>query len=218
MDQHAEAARSILACPADVDLVVDGVPHALADGAVGLQDWAGVPTFVCSPDSALARAGGRGLRALLTATSATSRARLVLAGRLRPAGTETCTCCDLRREYVAVDLARILLTDDEQRVRVALEDFSDPALELNRGFLSRTLDHLNDHHAEHLRHAVARRTGLPAADIAAACLTELDRRRAELRWVTETGAHRTVLRFDRAARSADELGAQLRRSLHPELC
>ncbi|MDE0776049.1 MAG: hypothetical protein OSB43_07245, partial [Nocardioides sp.] len=63
----AATARSILSCPATLDLTVDGIDDVLAEcHDVALQDQDGVPTFSCPSDRLLARAAtGRGRRAVL---------------------------------------------------------------------------------------------------------------------------------------------------------
>jgi hypothetical protein len=217
---RAAIARSILACPDEVELLVDGVPHPLADDErLALQDWAGTPTFACAPQGTLSRAGLDGRHALLTLTSPVAAGhQLVLAGQLRQAGSDRCDCCDDERAWVVVDLVLVALVEGEQRRQLDVGDFADPALELNAGFLARTTEHLNDCHGEHLRHAVAQRTGVAVRAIAGVRLADLTPRSVELRWVSLEGAHRTVLRFAGAARSTEELGMLLRRSLHPGLC
>jgi hypothetical protein len=217
---HAAIARSILACPEEVELLVDGVPHPLADDArVALQDWAGTPTLACSPDSTLSHAARDGRHVLLTLASGVAPGRqLLLAGQLRQAGSDQCECCADERAWVVVDLTFVALTEGEERRQIDVGDFADPSLELNDGFLTRSMLHLNDRHGEHLRHAVAQRTGVAVREIAGVHLADLTARSVELQWVTAEGAHRTVLRFAAVARTAEELGMLLRRSLHPGLC
>lgn len=231
----AAVARSILSCPAEVDLLVDGVSTTLDAGddtaALGLQDVHGAPTFSCPPDSELARAGALGRSALLTVASglgptgsAERGDRLVLAGRLEVRGTEECACCGESRDLVALVLNFVLLTrsgdaerSEEQR-RVPLEHFRSPAHHLNRGFLQRSVEHANDHHQDELRRAISLSSGVRLADVVGVRLTGLSTRGVEVGWVDVTGAHRTVIDFPRPARTTAELGELLRRELHAGLC
>lgn len=101
------------------------------------------------------------------------------------------------------------MTDEHRHV-----DTSETMTEALRSVVA----HANDHHGDELRLAVASRTGQRVRHVAAAQLTELTPRGVELQWVTMDGAHRAVLRFAATARSAEELGALLRRALHPGIC
>ena len=224
----AALARSILSCPAEVDLVVEGVPHPLADDArLPMQDLAGVPTFACSPGGALARAGADRLPVVVTISSGLGDARsplrqlratsLALAGRLRLEGRELCECCAELRDRLVVDLDLVALVRGTTRTAIAVEDFLDPALQLNAGYLQRAVEHANSHHAEELRHAAAARTGVRPRKIAAAHLGALTPRSVELSWITADGGNRTVLRFPTSARTPDQLADLLRRALHPGL-
>src|SRR6478735_4791349 len=65
----AADARSILACPATVSLVIEGEDHAVGDNeSLGLTDHRGTPTFLCPADSPVARAATEHCSALLTLT------------------------------------------------------------------------------------------------------------------------------------------------------
>ena len=222
----AALARSILSCPAEVDLVVDGVPHPLADDTrLPMQDLAGVPTFACTPGGALSRAGADGLHVVVTvrsglgpAASSLREPSLAIAGRLRPDGREACECCDEIRDRLVVDLDLIAVVRGGERTAVAVEDFLDPALHLNPGYLQRAVEHANDHHGDELRHAVASRTGVRPRSIVAVHLRDLTPRSVEVAWITAEGGTRTVLRFPNVARTPEELGDLLRRALHPGLC
>jgi hypothetical protein len=91
----AADARSILACPSSVSMVVEGETRLVgADHELGLTDQHATPTFVCSVDSPVARAADSRRRALLTLTSglgprgsAERTDTLTLAGRLERTGT-----------------------------------------------------------------------------------------------------------------------------------
>ena len=80
--QLAAAARSILSCPADVSLVVDGVDDLLADrDELGMSDDDGRPMLVCPTDSPLAEAAAASRSALLTVASGVGTGALELPGR-----------------------------------------------------------------------------------------------------------------------------------------
>jgi hypothetical protein len=232
----AAAARSILSCPDDVQLVVDGVDDisagldAAAPGAdpgLTMQDLDGSPVFSCPPDAALARAATDGRKALLTLTSglgapgsAEREATLALAGRLRTSGVDDCACCTRPRAVVAIDLDFVMLTraGHDTKVRVPLAAFTSSDHHLNRGFLQRSVEHANSCHQEELRHAVSTTTGTRLGDIGGVGLADLRPDRVEVRWVASDGAYSTVLRFEHAATTTYELGELLREELHAGLC
>lgn len=235
-DRLAETARSILACPAGVELVVDGTPLALtaADGSEalpGLRDREGTPTFVCGLDSALSFAGAAGHSALVKVTSALGvpgapdrELVLSIAGRLRTAGREECGCCDEVRDIVVLDPGFVLLArvaadgSVTERARVPLAAFRSPAHQLNRGYLQRSAEHANDCHQHELRRAVAAFSGIRFGSVIGVQLADLTVEGAQLRWVDVDGAHSREIRFPWAAASADELGDLLRSQLHPGIC
>lgn len=224
----AALARSILSCPASVQLTVDGIAHPLEDDErLALQDDGGVPTFLCLPGGVLAEAATEGRSVLLTLRSglreATGRDVLALAGSLESAGQETCGCCRDARERVVVDVRLVLLTRSDgdgpaERRRVPLADFRSPAHELNAGLLQRTVEHAQDCHQDELRRAVAARTGARPDAIIGAQLAALAPDGARLEWVDADGAHCATLAFPRRARSTQELGELLRSELHPDIC
>ncbi len=233
----AATARSILSCPATVELSVDGVPQPLAgplNGAegLGLQDAGGVPTFLCVPESALSFAAAGGRNVLLSLRSGLSAGEpgmpdqwdtLVLAGSLRSVGIEACDCCDDTRDRVVVDVTFVLLTrtldgQTMDRCRVPLAEFRSPTHHLNRGYLQRSAEHACDCHQEELRRAVASLAGLRLDDVIGVRLSELTPYGAELQWVDANGAQLMGLDFPRPARSTDELGLMLRTQLYPGIC
>ncbi|WGX98934.1 hypothetical protein [Nocardioides sp. L-11A] len=238
----AAAARSILACPAEVQLVVDGIddPADPDDPATGLdaaglemQDHGGRPLLTCTADSALAVAATDRRGALLTLTSglgaagtAERDATLTLSGRLEALGLEQCECCDEVRMRVGLHLDFALLSrtsaprdaPDETRVRVPLGAFADPEHELNRGFLQRSTEHANLCHQDELRRAIAAMTQTRLGEVVGVQLADLHAGGVALRWVDLTGAHSAELRFPRPAASAAELGDLLRTELHAGLC
>lgn len=226
----AAAARSVLACPADVQLVVDGVDDALADGAdLGMQDLDGEPTFSCPAGSALALAARGRRSALMTLASGLGRtgsadraARLTLTGRLEWRGTAECPCCTEAREIVVLVVNVVLLGREGAprgaQVRVPIEHFAAPGLSLNRGFLQRSVEHANGAHQEELRQAVATRTGTRLTDVVGVSLADLSPTGVDLTWVDPDGAHLTRLQFPRAAHDPHDLGELLRDTLHAGLC
>ncbi|MFT4287050.1 hypothetical protein [Nocardioides sp.] len=233
----AATARSILSCPAAIELTVDGVPQPLDDalddsGAFALQDACGVPTFLCAPDGALAYAACAGRNVLLSLRSGLAAEEtdpedrwetLVLAGSLRSVGTEACDCCDDTRERAVVDVTFVLLTrslpdGSLERCRVPLAEFRSPSHQLNRGYLQRSAEHACDRHQDELRRAVAAIAGIRLGDVIGVRLTALTPYGAELRWVDGDGARIMALEFPRVAHSAEELGMMLRTQLHPGIC
>ncbi|PWN01689.1 hypothetical protein DJ010_16750 [Nocardioides silvaticus] len=240
----AAVARSILSCPADVRLVVDGVDDVTAglledpaeggdvDGEDGLdlRDVDGRPVFACPAGAPLAQAAADGRNALLTLTSGLGRpgsaaraASIVLAGRLAVADREECPCCDRVRDTVCLELDYVLLTrtrpsGERAQDRVPLAEYVSPAHRLNRGFLQRSAEHANRCHQDELRRAVSSTTGTRVRDIGGVHLTDLRPDRVEVQWVDLTGAHSRMLAFGRAATSAAELGELLRDHLHSGIC
>ena len=232
-DAHrlAAAARSILACPRDVQLVVDGlddVTAGLDDDRLEMQDRGGVPVFTCPAGSALALAAADRRGALLTLGSGLGAdgspdrdAALTLSGRLEAAGLEQCECCDETRLRVTLHLDFALLTRtgaDAVRLRVPLAAFTSPGHDLNRGFLQRSTEHANLCHQAELRRAVATLTRARLGDVVGVHLADLRPDGVTLQWVDSTGGHRSRLRFPRPARTAHELGELLRTELHAGLC
>jgi hypothetical protein len=221
-----ELARSILACPAAVEVVVDGYPHVGEDSALGMRDESGTPTFWCSPGSLMARAAQAKVGALLTLTSglrsadATAPAETItVTGRLTTAGTDVCHCCGEMRLDVALDLDFVLLKrSEDDQVRIPLRAFRSPGLKLNRGYLQRAVEHANDCHREDLAEAVCRTTGTPAERLLGVQLADLTTHGCELSWVDSEGGHRTALWFSRPARTVEELGVLLRHELHAGIC
>jgi hypothetical protein len=145
----AADARSILACPSAVSLVIEGEEHAVGESDdLGLSDHRGTPTFLCPATSAVARAAAEHRSALLTVTSGLGprggRERgdtLTLAGRLERTGAEHCDCCDEVRHVVSLNLNFILLARPEdpaagvpgRQLRVQLDEFRSREHHLNRG-------------------------------------------------------------------------------------
>ncbi|GAA3653941.1 hypothetical protein GCM10022237_12370 [Nocardioides ginsengisoli] len=238
----AAAARSILSCPGDVQLVVDGITGSLGgpsglggpdDGHLEMQDDGGRPVLSCPAGSPLAIAATDARGALLVVTSGLGRAgspdrdaTLTLSGRLEATGLEQCPCCDELRMRIALHLDFALLArgsepdgaPDATRIRVPLSAFASPAHELNRGFLQRSTEHANLCHQDELRHAVATLTRTRLGEVVGVQLAELCARGVVLQWVDLTGAHTATLTFPRPARTASELGELLRSELHAGLC
>lgn len=238
IDAHrlAAAARSILSCPAEVQLVVDGIDDLAASAGgdpLEMRNHGGRPVFVCPVGSVLARAAAEGRGALLTLDSGLGRpdsidrdATLTLSGRLEMLGSEECPCCDELRVQVAIALDFAVLTrasaplaaPDETRVRVPLTAFTSPQHDLNRGLLQRSVEHANDCHQDELRRAVATRTDTRLREIVGVQLADLTPDHVVLEWVDVTGAHQATLPFSRTATTTHELGDLLRSELHAGLC
>jgi hypothetical protein len=228
----AAAARSILACPDEVQLVVDGVDDVVAgldEDHLDLQDHGGRPVFSCPAGSALALAATDRRGALLTVTSGLGRpgspdreASLTLSGRLEATGLEECPCCSEVRMRVTLHLNFALLSragaPEGAHLRVPLGAFAAREHDLNRGFLQRSAEHANACHQDELRRAVSTTTQTRLGDIVGVHLVDLRPDGVELQWVDTSGAYRTELHFRRSARSAEELGELLRTELHAGLC
>jgi hypothetical protein len=230
----AATARSILACPQAVNLVVDGVDDVLADlrgpggaGELGLQDHAGVPTFSCPSGTRLVAAATERRRALLTLESGLGAPgsperglTLTLGGRLESQGRERCECCEETREVLVLVVDLVVLSPDAggAPLRVPVEDFADTALVLNRGYLQRSVEHANRCHQDELRRAVATATGTAVSRIIGVALTGLSTGGVEVQWVDPDGSHVRPIRFAHHAASPDDLGDLLRRHLHAGLC
>ncbi|MFC7493496.1 MULTISPECIES: hypothetical protein [unclassified Nocardioides] len=229
----ANDARSILACPATVSLVIDGEEHAVGeDERLGLTDHRGTPTFVASAGSPVARAAASHSSALLTVTSGLgpggSQARLdtlTLAGRLERTGFEHCDCCDEMRHVVTLDLNFVLLARPtltpgapDRQLRVPLDAYRSREHHLNRGHLQRSVEHANDCHEAELRQAVALGSGTRPAELLGARIARLTPAGVTVQWVDATGAHERSIAFPHTARDLAELGELLRRSLHAGIC
>jgi hypothetical protein len=222
----AADARSILACPSTVSLVIEGEEHAIGEREeLGLSDHRGTPTFLCPASSPIARAAADNRSALLTVTSGLGprggieRAdTLTLAGRLERTGAEHCDCCDELRHVVSLRLDFLLLARPEAQLRVPLEEFRSRAHHLNRGHLQRSVEHANDCHQEELRQAVSTGTGTRPGDLVGVRIARLSPADVKIQWVDASGAHEQVIAFARTARDLTELGEMLRRGLHAGLC
>jgi hypothetical protein len=233
----AAAARSVLACPLDVQLVVDGVDDITAgldengDGAgLDLRDVDGRPVFTCPAGTPLALAAADGRNALVTLTSDLGRpgstarsATVTLAGRLAVADREECPCCDRVRDTLCLELDYVLLTftgrsGERVQRRVPLSAYFSPAHQLNRGFLQRAVEHANNCHQDELRQAISTTTDTRLRDIVGVHLAELRPDRVDVRWVDTSGAHARTLEFARTATTPAELGLMLRDHLHATMC
>jgi hypothetical protein len=230
----AADARSILACPSAVSLVIEGEEHAVGErDDLGLSDHRGTPTFLCPATSAVARAAAAHRSALLTVTSGLGprggRERgdtLTLAGRLERTGAERYDCCDEVRHVVSLNLNFILLARPEdpaagvpgRQLRVQLDEFRSREHHLNRGHLQRSVEHANDCHQEELCQAVGTGTGTRSGDLVGVRIARLTPSDVVVQWVDDSGAHEQVIAFARTARDLPDLGEMLRRGLHAGLC
>lgn len=231
--QVAHDARSILACPGAVSLMVEGEDHAV-DEDLGLVDRRGTPTFLCRADSLVARAADAGLGALLTVTSGLGAHdgpergdTLTIAGRLESTGFERCACCREMCRVVSLQSSFVLLARPvvsgppglpDRHLRIPLDDFRSCEHHLNRGHLQRSAEHANDDHQEELRRAVALGTRTRPGDLAGVRIARLSPADVTLQWVDVGGAHQRTLDFPRRARDLAELGELLRRRLHAGIC
>ncbi len=227
LEDVAAQARSILSCPADLTMTIDGRPTRFAPGAQVAAHEDGRPSFACHPDDAMSTAARRGATAVLTldsgVTGSVGHASLVVTGRLVARGGFDCDCCGDVRERVDLEPVSVLLvlrpgTGPEEQIAVPLEEFRDRAHSLNRGHLQRSTEHANTCHQPELRLAVAALAQLHVADIAGVTLSDLSPRGVVIAWVTLDGAHQRALRFSRPARSVHDLGSLLRFHLHHGLC
>ncbi|WP_127480609.1 hypothetical protein [Nocardioides pantholopis] len=219
--EAAAEARSILACPASVTLMVPGRSGVGAEDGLGLQDAQGTPTFLCVPGSGLAAAVGREavvtVRSGLGPSASKERAAVVtITGRLEVTGNDTCECCAEPRLFVSVVPRTVALCsgpDAAERTHVPLAEYAAAGHALNRGFLQRSSEHANDCHQDQLRRSVSAATGTPVGEVLGVAVSDLRPGRVTLSWVDPQGAHRSVLTFPRTARTPAELGDLLRREL-----
>ncbi|MCD4527151.1 hypothetical protein [Nocardioides sp. cx-173] len=221
----AAAARSVLACPSAVSLVVDGVQDPVAGTTdLGMQDLDGTPAFSVVPGTVLSQAARRGSSALLTVESglgplgsADRDATLTLTGTLHNHGREDCDCCGEVRDVVTLSVGSALLVragrQSEERFRVSLPDFRSSAHRLNRGYLQRCVEHANRCHQQELRRAVAGTSGTPLSQVVGVSLSDLRPDGVGVHWVDPDGAHTRTLSFSRAATTTEELGDLLREEL-----
>jgi hypothetical protein len=221
MDSTASIARSILSCPRGGSVVIDGVPYSMDELEMqGFADDGGRPTFLCPPEQRLAYAGRRGSHAVLVLQGARGGDEAVqLTGMLRWLRTDACTCCETEWEEVVMDVSGVMLVrTDGEALPIPLDTFTDRDLDLNDGVLHRNQDHLNNHHGEELREAVATRTYLPVDSILAAQIAGLHADGFDFQWVDEGGAHSARTTFDHPARTPEDLVAGVRKALAAEIC
>lgn len=223
-DELAARARSALSCPAAASMVIKGTEHLFGGDDLGLQDRGGVPTLVCRTGSVVETAAGARQKALLRVISGVveedgTTESVVLAGKL--ATPEA--CCDSSMRAVAIEPTIIMLIrthadGSSRQYRVPLALFRSPAHALNRGYLRRCLDHVNECHGAELRQAVSLCTGTPAPYLAGAALAGLSPTGVDVHWVDADGAHSRNVVFPAPASSPDELADALRTHLHAGLC
>lgn len=186
----------------------------------GFADDGGSPTFLCPPEQHLAYAGRRGSHVVLVLQGTLGNDEaLRLTGMLRWMRTDACTCCETEWEEVVMDIANVMLIHPGgETVRIPLDAFTDPGLDLNDGVLHRNQDHLNNHHGDDLREAVATRSYVPVDSVLAAQITGLCADGFEFQWVDEQGAHTAHTTFDRRARTPEDLITGVRQALAAEIC
>jgi len=207
MRRTASLARSVLDCPGEVRVRVDGdVRGETSDAYLQLHDELGRPVLVCSLDETLALEAGSCVRVDLKVTSALpGEEALALSGRLLWARRETCQCCWETRDVVAVEIGRALLESGTSTLPIDPRALLEPGLELNEGFFWRSQAHVNLAHAEELRDAVSARFDVSRASLIGAQLVGLDPSGVEIQWVTDAGARAERLPFPVLATTTDEV-------------
>lgn len=221
MDSTASIARSILSCPRGGSVVIDGIPYSMEELEMqGFADDGGRPTFLCPPEQRMAYAGRRGSHVVLVLQGVLGNGEAVrLTGTLRWLRTDACTCCETEWEEVVMDVSNVMLVRRSgEAVPIPLDVFTDRDLDLNDGVLHRNQDHLNNHHGNELREAVATRSYIPVDTILAAQITGLSAEGFEFQWVDEGGAHSARTTFDHPARTPEDLVAGVRKALAAEIC
>lgn len=221
MDSTASIARSILSCPRGGSVVIDGIPYSMEELEMqGFADDGGRPTFLCPPEQRMAYAGRRGSHVVLVLQGVLGNGEAVrLTGALRWLRTDACACCETEWEEVVMDVSNVMLVHRSgEAVPIPLDAFTDRELDLNDGVLHRNQDHLNNHHGNELREAVATRTYIPVDTILAAQITGLCADGFEFQWVDEGGAHSARTTFDQPARTPEDLVAGVRKALAAEIC
>ena len=204
MEKLAEQARSILEHPGSMTLWVEGQGQPVLDEHLqAVHDWHGTPEFRCISGSPLVDAAHQ---------------HLILRGKLRWVNSERCYCCGETRECLILMPEGITLELADQHIPISRAAFSDPALQLNPGFLERNRQHINRSHDEELRVSVSRHSNTPYEDVLAAQIVDLAVDHVEVDWVTLTGAQRETIYFKRTARTTSELTDQLRLALRVLIC
>ncbi|MGD9960932.1 hypothetical protein [Nocardioides sp.] len=220
MTDLAAVARSVLACPGSMSLLVDGIEHVDGSTSLVLEDRGGLPAITCHLDSPLHRAAEQARSGLLELSSGLPDPdpglSLVLAGHLDLVGEEVLD--DEPAVQVLLVVTRVLLIRRGRRHLIAPQAFRDPTLALNSGYLHRATEHANCCHLAELRRSVAQAVGVPVDGILAAALDRLTPSAVDLVWVDEHGADRRTLTFERPAATPVELGDALRRRLHASIC
>ena len=220
MEKLAEQARSILEHPGSMTLWVEGQEQPVLDEHLqAVHDWHGTPEFRCISGSPLVDAAHQHARAVLQVTADPAGSdTLILRGKLRWVNSERCYCCGETRECLILMPEGITLELADQHIPISRAAFSDPALQLNPGFLERNRQHINRSHDEELRVSVSRHSNTPYEDVLAAQIVDLAVDHVEVDWVTLTGAQRETIYFKRTARTTSELTDQLRLALRVLIC
>ncbi len=209
--QAARLAREALAEGRDATLLLRGDVVAEGDAPLYLHDRQGCPTFVCTQDCSLLRHAGQAAL-LRLAVPANPQLTVVLGGRIQAAAQPGCT----EHLLVELDVEQVVIHDAPGRGRpivVPLETYhrADPTPPCR--FIAQTVEHTNERHLHELRRLVARRTGRPPKEIAAASLVTVDWHGCTMMWIDADGAHTLRLPFGATATDA----ATLRRELHRQL-
>jgi hypothetical protein len=226
--QLARRARTTLA-GADVGLLLTGDAGGRIGKAIAVRvfDDDGEALIQCDRDSAIAQAArARRLASLVLAPNPAFGVKLTLSGRLntndRPdqqlshsaarvmsGGTDIVVALRVDQVSAACPHTHPQGAPSEER-EVPIAIYADAEPDLFAANIPRVIRHVNSEHAEQVRWLAAHATGVPISRLAAACLTTLTANGATLCWIDESGAHPATLRFDRPARTLEELAATLR--------
>jgi hypothetical protein len=175
----------------------------------------GWPVFWCDLNSATAVAAAENRAAKLTvsALAGPETVTVRLAGRLELIGT------GLQRGQ-PIGAVTLAVTQVQVETRapggpaltrpVPLSDYAGTTPAALAARARQLAAHANDAHGRELRRLAAARAGVPVGQIAAAWLTSLDSRAAQLAWIGPSGADTLTATFPRPARTATELALLLR--------
>jgi hypothetical protein len=217
--QLARLARDTVKGAGRARLAIHGCPLGPGNPVANLYTDNGWPVWWCDLSSAPAVAAAENRTAMLTVIGPAAGPQTVtvlLAGRLELLGSGW----ERGRRVGAVALApeRVLVVTyapgrPAVTSQVPVSDYADADPDALAARAQQLAGHTNAAHGRELRWFVAARAGIPADQVAAAWLTGLDARGAELHWIGPAGAHTMTARFPRQARTATELAMLLRAQL-----
>ncbi|SHF51855.1 Protein of unknown function [Jatrophihabitans endophyticus] len=218
----AVVAREVLALAPGGTLHVRGLS---ADAAAGLgcdaafYDDDGRPSFVVPPDSPLAEAATSRPGAVLAvpAGAAAGVTQLVLGGHL--AVVEQSEIQGSAVVVVGLLVHSVVLENDAPDSptvayrSITLDAWTAARPDPLHRAAQRLVSHTNHAHGAQLREYVAALRMIPAEDVIAAELAELDATGVQLQWLDERGAHRVRVRFPEPAHCPASLASSLRETL-----